>query len=354
MTINFPEIPECKTKIVKNELTLEQIAIFKLIQKEDLNSEELIALNDAIEFYKICFPFFQSLKLSEIDDIAAEEIKSYLNKVIDFQMIIQNDISFHSLWRITKVSNSFLQDGKVRDIKYITNPTSDVLRKIGKYNRASSPNLPIFYASFHESVALHEFKPEIGDRIIISRWENFTKKSFVSFPIVYYKNIHNKMSYRNNSLIAEMRKQGHPLLAEIMSLYLAFLSEEFVKKIEIVNSKRYEYLFSSYFGDSLLDRNLPISDIIKPNNPPDKPMKEDFDCIVYPSVAFNHQEDNLAISPISVSKNLRPASIEDCIVEDTFFDSSTTVESYPIKKKVLRKAIGSAFGKFIWNDDIQK
>ena len=54
------------------------------------------------------------------------------------------------------MKESFLEDGKVRDPKYIMHPPVEVLQAFGLYNRASSPNLTVFYASFHETVALHE------------------------------------------------------------------------------------------------------------------------------------------------------------------------------------------------------
>ena len=63
MDFNFPALPNSKTEIVEFDLTLEQRAFLKLIEKEELSQKEIDGLNEAIEFYKIAFPlkYFQEL-----------------------------------------------------------------------------------------------------------------------------------------------------------------------------------------------------------------------------------------------------------------------------------------------------
>ncbi|HLP32253.1 MAG TPA: hypothetical protein VK202_02210, partial [Bacteroidia bacterium] len=313
MDFNFPALPNSKTEIVEFDLTLEQRAILKLIEKEDLTKKEIAGIQEAIEFYKITFPYLQSIPLSTINDDDALQIKKYLNEAINFQIIVENDITFEILSRVTPVKEKFLENGKVRDPKYIIHPSIEVLKELGLYNRASSPELSLFYASFHETVALHEVKPKVGERIIITKWRNTTGKKFVSFPISNNETVKNRMLQHSTAAIKKLGEKTNPLLFALIHHHLLFLSTEFVKNENIVHPKRYEYLFSAYFGDELLNDNKIISDKIKPKNDKGKNMGN-FDCILYPSVAFNHKEENVAVSPRALFQNLKPVKIEESIV----------------------------------------
>ena len=102
----------------------------------------------------------KAIPLSEITDEDLEELKTYLSSVFNFKIIIQNDINFEYLFRVTPVNESFVEKGKVRTPKYLTYPPLDIVKKMGKYNRANSPEKTVFYASFFENVALRETKPE--------------------------------------------------------------------------------------------------------------------------------------------------------------------------------------------------
>ena len=75
------------------------------------------------------------------------------------------------------------------------------------------------------------------------------------------------------------------------------------------------------------------------------------DCLIYPSVAFNHKEENLAITPNSVAK-LRPMDLTDGIVVKTMYEKTTLKDDeFPIVLGRIRTANRFDRNRIIWNDD---
>lgn len=350
MNFNFPRPPEFKIKLNDLGLTLEQAAIFKMIEREDLTAEEEEGMKQVIEFYKEAFAYLRKIPLSNTSESDARAIRLYLNEIIELQVIIENDIDFPFLYRVTPAKEDFLSGSKVRDVQYLTFPSAKVLKGFGSYNRASSPELPVFYAAFHQTVALFETKPRVGDRIIITTWANVTRKKFISFPISNNESVKNGMLEQSTKAFRELRNRVNPLLFAVFDQYMLFLSSEFVKNERVLNPKRHEYLFSSYFGDQLLKREKVTWDKVKPKNDKGKNMGK-FDCILYPSVAFNHQAENIAVATQSVTENLRPFKIIDCMVEEELYSQVVNVTQSPVKLKVLRYAVNVNGTKISWNDD---
>lgn len=77
-----------------------------------------------------------------------------------------------------------------------------------------------------------------------------------------------------------------------------------------------------------------------------------FDCIVYPSVAWNHIPDNLAIIPDVIDKNIY--TIIDAIeyeVLDTWYDKKIDLNEYPADLKFIRQSVAIQNNHISWNDD---
>lgn len=342
MTLNFPAIPNAKK--YGHKMTPEQEVTFKLVQRQNITKNEEAILIEAIEFYKVAFAYLRTINLSEITDEEAEQIKEYLKSVFNMQITIQNKINFHNVFRVSLVRDIFLENGKVRNTDFISYPPKDIIEKMGVYGRANSPKSTIFYCAFEPGVAILETKPQVGHRIIIAQWHNDIAKDFISYPITNNKTIDNESLKAATKAFQERMSYNHPLFAAILDFYFDFLSSEFVKDIEVKHPKKYEYLFSAYFSDWMLENTF------KPVDHPVEPIKH-YDCIIYPSIAIKHKSENLAIIPASVAK-LRPLQIEDCIVLKTMYDNpDLSDDKLPIIRQVLRTAATFNGKNIVWDDD---
>ncbi|WP_285008830.1 hypothetical protein [Pedobacter faecalis] len=137
-------------------------------------------------------------------------------------------------------------------------------------------------------------------------------------------------------------KYNHPLFARILDLLLEFISSEFVKNTPVISPKRYEYLYSAYFADEMLDNSF---------EPVPHPVEElaRYDALVYPSIANKYETENLAIMPESVKK-LIPHQFLDCQVL-SLEPSELNGEPIPITVSILRKSYYIEGDLVIWEDD---
>ncbi len=342
MNFDFPKLPPAK--VYGEKATPEQDVMMRLLQGQKLTAGDEDVLKEAIEFYKEAFKFLKSVDLTRITDKDVEQLSPFLKSTFNMILTIQNKINFYNIFRVSFVRDQFLEKGKVRDLKFIMHPPLDIIQKGGVYGRANSPNSTIFYCSFHPGVAVFETKPEVGQRIIIAHWHNENAKDFTSYPITNNRTIDNESLKSATKAFDERMKYNHPLFAKILDLYLEFLSSEFVKDVKVINPKKYEYLFSSYFADMVLGNGF------DPYDHPTEPIKH-YDCIIYPSIAVKHKAENLGIVPASVSK-LKPYHLEESIVVKTIYDDPDLSEDkLPITRRVLRTASKFDGNKIIWDDD---
>lgn len=333
---NLPPIPVCK--IFTSEVTSEQEALVKCMSRKTLNDNDVIALKDAITFYKQLFPLLKAIDLSIISLEEAEDLKKYLGVVFNFNLMVSNDINFEFVFRISIIKDSFREKGKVRTPTYLKYPPLSLVKKVGVYNRANTNNKTVFYASFLEHVALRETKPQKGDKIILSVWKNITGKSFNSYPISNSA-VANEGVQKATKAFQETKETIHPLMGEIMDLHFSFLASEFVKNSPIVNPKRLEYLYSAYFADRLL---APL----KEGDPSPR-----YDFIIYPSVAWKHQHENIAMTDEALDTKMRIIHAVEYEVEDTFYDRELTLEEMPAKLRFIREAHWFEKDLIIWEDD---
>ncbi len=342
MNFNFPALPKAKT--YGKQTTHEQDVLMKLVQLAQITKTDEETLLEAIEFYKKAFAYLKSIDLSTIDDNNADKIIAFLKTVFNMQLIIQNKINFYDVFRVTAVKDAFMDNGKVRDTAFITYPPQKIIEALCVYGRCNSPKSTVFYCSFEPGVAVLETKPQVGQRIIIAHWYNENAKDFITYPITNNKAIDNDSLKLATKSFEERKKYNHPLFAQIMDMYLDFLSSEFVKDIEIKNPKKYEYLFSAFFSDWILENKF------APIDYPVEPIKR-YDCVIYPSIAIRHKSENLAITPASVSR-LRPIFLEDSIVVKTMYDNpDLSNNKLPIVREVLRKSTKIEVNKITWSDD---
>ena len=343
MPMKFPDLPPAK--IYGELMTPEQTVIHKLIQRQEITKEEEDILREAIEYYKQLYPFLKNIDLSIISEEDAVELKRYTERAINTIIYPKNTIRFPSVFRVTLVRDAFLQDGKIRETKFVSFPPLETIKEQGIYGRANSPDSTVFYCAFHPGVAVLETKPKVGDRIILTEWENFENKPFVSSPVTNNKTIDNEGLKAATAAFEETKKYNHPFFAEIMDLYFEFFSSELVKDGEVRHPKKYEYLFSGLFADRALDYGTD-------EGQEDQAKRRNVDCLIYPSVANQHRSENLAIVPDAISA-LRPRHMLDAIVTETLYDNpDVTNGRLPIRLNVLRRAIDIYGGANIkWSDD---
>ena len=346
--MTFPDIPH--SKIYNGNTKTEQDAQMKLVQNIDLTKTDLSALQESVSFYEVAYPFLKNINLSTISEKDKVEIISFLNKVLNYQIIIQNNLIFKTVFRVSFVRNEFLEQGKVRNQKYISYPPGEIIKQIGKYGRANSPDSTCLYCAFNPIIALLETKPKVGERIIISQWQKDDDLPFVSFPIANNESIENEGVKKATKAFKERMTYNHPLFARTLELFFDFLSSEFIKSIPITSPNAYEYLFSAYFSD------ITLKSAIETVEHPLEPISN-YDCLIYPSVAAKHATDNIAIKPTSVDR-LRPVYLEEIIVTTTDYDNAKIYVNLfpekidlPIGGQVLRSSNNIKNGKIIWNDD---
>ena len=346
--MTFPDIPN--SKIYYGNTTPEQYAQMKLVQNIDLTEADLLALQESVSFYEIAYPFLKNINLSTISEKDKVEIISFLDKVLNYQIIIQNNLRFKTVFRVSFVRDEFLEQGKVRDQKYISYPPAEIIKQIGKYGRANSPDSTCLYCAFNPIIELLETKPKVGERIIISQWQKDDDLPFISFPIANNESVKNEGLEKATKAFKERMSYNHPLFARTLELFFDFLSSEFIKSVPIISPNGYEYLYSAYFSD------ITLKSTIEPIEHPLEPIR-DYDCLIYPSVAAKHATDNIAVKRTSV-KRLKPVYLEDIIVSTTDYDNAKIFENsfpdkidLPIGGQILRTSNNIKNGKIIWNDD---
>ena len=324
--------------------TSEQDVIFKLIHQQPISKQDEKTLIEAIDFYKNAFTYLKSIDLALVDKNDVEQIIEFLKSVFNMQIFVQNKINFYDVFRVTTVKDNFLERDKVRDVSFISYPPQRIIEQNGVYGRCNSPKSTVFYCAFEPGVAVLEIKPQPGQRIIIAHWLNENAKDFNTYPITNIKHINND-SLRSATNAFQARMQyNHPLFAKILDLHFDLLSNEFIKDIEIKNPKKFEYLYSAFFSDLMLENAF------KPLEHPVEPLRH-YDCIIYPSIALNYKSENLAIIPVSVSK-LRPIFLEDSLVVKTMYDKpDLSNNKLPIARKVLRTSTKIENNRIFWSDD---
>ncbi len=300
--MKLPEIIQHKQ--FKEELTKEQQIFKKILENQKPNDSDEKILDELIGFYESTTKELEKLDLKNISSNDFNELKDFLRLFYNVIYPVQNKLNFKKLYRVCIVNDEIREKGKIRHPKYISFPDIDYNKKRGKLNRASTSESTLLYASSILNVAIAEVKPQKGDKIIISYWEKNNDNLFNSYPIINCtKDIANEFLKQSAEHFKQMYSLTHMKLATIIDINLQFLASEFIKPIENGSINGYEYAFSSYYSDKIIESN-------------------EFDCIIYPSVPFSYRADNLAIKPdnlndfINIKKGLKLKYLKECEVKD--------------------------------------
>lgn len=334
---NLPPIPYFKQ--FKEQNTEEQNALTQCMHTETPKEEDLQIIREAIEFNRSCFTMLKEIDLVSLTDAHYEKLREYLSYVYNAWPCIFNDVSVQFLYRATVVSDKFLLDGKVRNAKYLSYPPAELIKERGLYNRASTPERTLFYAAERENVAVREIKPKVGSRIIVSTWLNHSGKPLNCFPICLSAGINNEMADHASYAFEVIAEKMNPVVAEWMASMFEFIASEYIKEAEPINPKRYDYLFSALFADGMLQQF------------PDGSKLNDYDAIVYPSVAWNHIPNNVAIRPEVVDLRFSLIEAKEYEVGETWYNKEISLTQYPADLKLIRQATSFTSDNISWNDD---
>jgi hypothetical protein len=334
----LPQIPSYKTFNEASKATIEQDIILKCTALQILTDSEENILTDAICFYQALFAALKAINLSELTFEEAEELKKYLDEAFNFNFLTFNDITFDVVYRVSLIKKEFLEKGKVRTPRYLTYPPLKSIMDSKIFNRANTWTETVFYASFSENVAVRETKPTKGQNIIISTWKNKTEKPFVSYPITN-SSINNVGVQKATKAFHETKKVNHPLFAKIMDLHLEFMASEFVKDRPVTNPYHLEYLFSAYFAGKILSPRIEGDTV------------PDHDLIIYPSVAWRHQHENIAMTKHSLDHKMKLIYAIEYEVEETYYGKDVAMDEMPAKLKFIRESYWFEDDLIIWEDD---
>ena len=173
---------------------------------------------------------------------------------------------------------------EITDIKFLTYPPIEIIKKNNKYNRASTCNSTLLYLTETVDTALKEVHPLENKTVTIGVWAPKRDRTFTQYPIE-----HSEHAAKVNPQIAQglqalklLNEKQDPLLARYMSNYFNLLAREFSKTVAPEN--HYEYMLSAILSENIFE--------LEDHNP-----DFNYDCISYPSVGNNFFTRNLAVKP---------------------------------------------------------
>lgn len=339
--MNLPEIPQCKKW--QGKTTPEQDVLFKIQMGKPITQSEVEILNCAYEFYVSAF---ESLKIVNFNDLSEDDLqilKKYLFDVINMELTFQNKITVRTAYRMIWVENYNLEDGKVRDPKFLSHTPLDIVKSIGKFGRANTTESTCLYLAETPQVAVFECKPSPGSRIIIAGWTTKKNEPLIMYPINTSSRVNLGVTKATDAL-DKILQNSNEYYSRVIKIIEEFIGSEFIKDVPIISKNRYEYLFSAYFADKIMNSQLYIED----NN--NSPILGQYDGIIYPSIATKYNYDNIAVRETSIHK-LKPLFCHEYFVEKTGYnDFDGTDVHLPFIGREIRSSTNIG-ARIQWDDD---
>ena len=339
--MNLPEIPDCKKWNGKS--TPEQDILMKIQMGHQVTKEEIEILDCAYEFYEKAFTTMKAVNLSEIGHKEADILKQYLKDVINLELIFQNPVTTGLVFRMTWIADYNEEDGKVRDPNYLSYTPLKVVKANKKLGRANTNESTCLYLAETAQVAVFECKPSVGDRIIISGWATIEDKPLIMYPINSPQKVNLGVRKATDALDKHLY-DSNQYFARMIKIIQDFIGSEFIKDVPKINEFRYEYLYSAYFADKVMNSKITVQD------EKGSPILGQYDGIIYPSIATKYNYDNIAVRETSVSK-LKPVFCHEYLVNKTGYDNfNGTANHLPFEGDLIRESI-SIDDRINWNDD---
>lgn len=306
---DFPEIP-LKKRWQKNSLiSPEQEIAMKFVNQETVSKEEEETFKELLEFYKTLNERLKSLDYSSLSDVERLLFKGYILYAFNYLPIVSNNLTIFSTYRMVINDSVLGKNERITNAKCLKHPTLEIVKKIGRYNRANSINTNVFYSSESIDTNLKELKPPLNKLITIGVWRPKNNRKFLSYAIS-----HGKEAIKNNlgaakatKAFEEIKTYNSPLFIEYIENYFNLLGREFSKSV----SHHSEYLMSSTFSELILHG---------------KGSNTDFECIIYPSVGNNFKTDNIAMRTDVFENNFYLEKVIEFEVKEAFYDDPSIAD----------------------------
>jgi hypothetical protein len=163
------------------------------------------------------------------------------------------------------------------------------------YNRASLKGQSVFYAGAGSLPSILETRPGLGNLYTVSKWRQKKDTILNHLPIFYHEAIYDKPEFcedweHHNKFL----KTLNPDVSEVVSEFLNFMTEVFIK--EINKDEKSRYIFSSLFSNYYLTKAFP-----------------QVHCIYYPSVASEYVASNIACLPKTLDDFFECVDVKECL-----------------------------------------
>lgn len=304
---NLPEIPQSKTWNEYSHTTLEQNITQKILKEGTITSEEEKILQELKNFYETLDLELNYLDYGNFTEEDIENFKNYITYAFNYSPLISNDVIIFKSYRLI-VNEWILKENKsIENVKFLSYPKMDIVKKINKYNRANTPNSNVLYTTQNINTALLELKPPTNKLLTIGVWEQKNKnKTLISYPIshsVKAVNINESVAHSTYAF-EEIAKKNMKIFFDILRHYMKILGREYTKPV----NHHYEYLITSIFSERIL----------KIRNDPNENFN--FDLIIYPSVGNKYKTVNYAIHPKTADEEFVLSSLLEFEIEEAHYD----------------------------------
>jgi len=280
---NLPTIPAHKKYMANFAGTTEQIIAFKLSTFQEISEDERKIFEELDEFYdqlntELLLLDYESFTIKDLSDF-----KNYIQYAFNSHVLISNQLTVvRNLYRLVVNESVSKKNESITDIKYLTYPSLEIVKNIGKYNRASTSSTTLLYLTESVNTALKEIHPPLNKLVTIGVWTPRNKRTFTHYPITHHdKAIEvNEQTAAGYNATQQLSNIYDPALVKYMNRYFKLLSREYSKPV--THDK--QYAFSALLSEYILSSK-------------DVGTNYNYDCIVYPSVGNDYITRNFAINP---------------------------------------------------------
>lgn len=209
-----------------------------------------------------------------ITEAQERDITTLLSFVFAVHQGLERQEVVKEIQRVTINRRILRRNARLHNISYLKYPPA----QFAGYGRCNVKNQSVLYAGFDYVTILSELKPEVGDLITISYWENKAEHPMRCNTIVGHQpagDVINPMTFRARSAIEREINKYPPNLRSLFTAQIEFLADAFSRRVAprpVIN-----YLFSAYFASKLLGPEM------------------NFDAINYASVQQRLSLNNIAI-----------------------------------------------------------
>lgn len=308
---DLPEIPNTKKYIEGSKMTEEQNIGFKLLHKQEVTDDELEKFSELEKFYLELREKLRVLDYKSFTTDEIEEFKNYIFYAFNYRIFASNNITIFSTYRLVVNENVLGINKSISDIKYLTYPPLDIVKKIGRFNRANSMNCTLFYSCENINTSLKEIKPPKDKLITVGVWIPKNRNKFNGYAISNSERAGavNPGVKKSNEAFTNTKDELHSQFFKFAKNYLDLIGEEFTKEVTHHN----EYIISALFAESTLyDMNY-------------QRKQEDFECVIYPSVGNNFYSDNVAFIPEIIDNEFILEKAIEFEIEEQYYDREYSI-----------------------------